>query len=388
MESIIMGRINIEKNVERRLYAESMGRCMNPACQAELFRKNGDIIERAHIVPYCETADNVFENLVVLCPSCHTDFDKNNSFTSDEVINWKKIRKEQFEKIFCKKYESFNDLKKEVAPILCENKTIYENYYLNDEKELWDKFEGKILANNRKIKLLLENNLNLIQSHDVKEYSNLEIVRTFIAHVDEFEVTRCDEEKHRKVLFPAEINSMFGVDPVKETLLPMTESLEILVEKLSEKGKLSKVVIGIKRPYIQIKEDEGESFVFLDDTPRLRQMFFDYGCFRSPSVRFDSLNFALKFIRSKKISFEFSNYNNFREIIINGTKMIFIYDYCLSVATLKQWLPEENTVVVNLHNWNGTSCISYQAYELASKMNVTLLTMEDFYEYVNEIKNK
>ena len=68
--------------------------------------------------------------------------------------------------------------------------------------------------------------------------------------------------------------------------------------------------------------------------------------------------------------------------------MIFIYDYCLSVATLKQWLPEENTVVVNLHNWNGTSCISYQAYELASKMNVTLLTMEDFYEYVNEIKNK
>lgn len=35
---------------------------MNPACQRELFSEDGDIIEKAHIDPYCETANNTFEN--------------------------------------------------------------------------------------------------------------------------------------------------------------------------------------------------------------------------------------------------------------------------------------------------------------------------------------
>lgn len=60
-----MSRKEISENVKRKLYAESMGRCMNPHCQKELFRINGDIIEKAHIDPYCKTANNSFENLVV-----------------------------------------------------------------------------------------------------------------------------------------------------------------------------------------------------------------------------------------------------------------------------------------------------------------------------------
>ena len=91
----MMGGRNIEETVKRRLYAESMGRCMNPNCQRELFSKIGDIIEKAHIDPYCETADNSFENLVILCPSCHTDFDKNHAFTPEEVLDWKKSTKKR-----------------------------------------------------------------------------------------------------------------------------------------------------------------------------------------------------------------------------------------------------------------------------------------------------
>lgn len=102
----------IDEYVKRKLYAESMGRCMNPKCQRELFRENGDIIERAHIDPYCETADNTFENLVLLCPNCHTDFDKNHAFTPEEVLGWKKIRNEEFERIFRKKYTTFEELKR------------------------------------------------------------------------------------------------------------------------------------------------------------------------------------------------------------------------------------------------------------------------------------
>lgn len=154
-----MTREPISENVKRKLYAESMGRCMNPDCQNELFQNKVDIIERAHIIPYCETADNSFENLIILCPTCHKKFDKNSSFSPEEVKNWKQIRKEEFDRIFSKKYTTFDELKREVVPLLLENKTIYENYYLKDKKELWDKFEAKILANNRKLKRLFEQNL-------------------------------------------------------------------------------------------------------------------------------------------------------------------------------------------------------------------------------------
>ena len=45
-------------------------------------------------------------------------------------------------------------------------------------------------------------------------------------------------------------------------------------------------------------------------------------------------------------------------------------------------LPEEDTVIVNLHNWNGESCISSEAYDLAEKLDVTLLTMDAYYDFV------
>ena len=383
-----MARKAMPIDVERKLCAESMGRCMNPACQAELFRKKGDVIEKAHITPYCKTADNVYENLVILCPTCHTDFDKNNAFDPEQVKKWKEIRKEELEKLFGKRYSTFEELQKQVVPILSENKSIYENYYLKNRKELWDSFEGRILVNNKKLKTLLENNLGLIQRHSEKEYSNLEIVRRLLTHIQEFEATRGNGEKIRQVLFPEEINSIFGVSPVNDYLLPMTEALELLVGELDAEGKFVTAVLDVQNPYIQIRENEQYVKVFLNDTPRLRQLYYTYGCFKGAVVRFESLNFALKYIRSRKVGYTFVQKNNFREIYINGTKMIFVYKYCLSEADLQQMLPDEKTVIVNLHNWNGKSCISSKAYEFANKIDVTLLTMDDFYVYINGLKEQ
>ena len=73
--------------------------------------------------------------------------------------------------------------------------------------------------NNRKLKLLLENNRNLFQYHENNAYSNLACIDTFILHIDEFEKTRLDEEKNRQVLYPEEINSIFDIEPVIDHLL-------------------------------------------------------------------------------------------------------------------------------------------------------------------------
>lgn len=358
---------------------------MNPGCRKELFFDNGDIIEKAHIRPYCDTADNSFENLIILCPNCHTNFDKNFAFKAEEVKQWKQIRANELNSFFSIRYSSFNDLKDKVKPLLCENKTIYENYYLSGNKDLWDKFEFKILVNNRKLKNILLNNLALIQDYGDKDNSNLNLVQLFLIHIDEFEHSRLDEEKKRQILFPRKINSLFEVAPINDSFIPSVESLEILISKLQNENKFIDIYIGIDVPYISICNSGEISEIYLKDTPRLRQYYYDYRCYRRSSVRLESLNFALKYIKSRGIEFKFYEYTNLREIEVKNKKIIFVYEYCLSKVFLANLCPNSNSVIVNLHNWNGALCISSEAYEFANLINVELLDMDMFYKYVNQL---
>jgi len=375
----------ISENVKRKLYAESMGKCMNPNCETELFLTNGDIAEKAHLVPHCETEDNSFENLILLCPNCHTNFDKNSAFTDDEIKNWKAIRKEQLSKVFAQKFDTFKELEEIVKPILEENKSIYENYYLKDNKRLWDKSEEKLLLNNKKLKILLKSNKSLIQDTNRKEYSNLEVVNQFLLHIDEFNETRDDKNKIRTALFPKKINSIFGIEPVHESLLPSLESLECLVSKLEDDDKLIELLLGVKQPFIIYKENDVEVVLFLDDTPRLRQMYSEYSCFRRQKIKLDSFNFALEYMLNNSIDFRIKDYKNLSTVTVKDKTIQFIYEYCLSKEELITLSPQRYLVIVNLHNWNGESCISQEAYEQAEIMNIKILTMKAFYRFVHQI---
>lgn len=378
-----MNRKSIAENVKRRLWAESMGRCMNPDCRAELFIKNSDIMEKAHIGAYYETEDNSYENLIVLCPNCHKKFDKAGFIDENIVKQWKEIRRNELEKFFSVELSSFNQLKEKVVPFLSENYSIYKSYYLSGNKSLWDKFEPQILSNNEKLKLLFENNRTLFQQHSYKEYSNLELIQKFITHVDEFKITRDDGEKLREVLFPQEINSIFGIMPVTDYILPSTESMEELIKVLRKENLIDEVMLGIDRPYILLKNRER---IFMDDTPRVRQLYYDNSCFRKTGVRLGSLNFALKYLRSRNINFTYVNQDSLREIKVNDINIVFVYEYCLSRTFLSSMSPKPNYVIVNLHNWNGSCCISREALNLADNFEVKLLTMDEFYGYINEIK--
>jgi hypothetical protein len=378
-----MNRKAIAENVKRRLWAESMGRCMNPDCRAELFIKNSDIMEKAHIGAYYETEDNSYENLIVLCPNCHKKFDKTGFIDENIVKQWKEIRRNELEKFFSVELSSFDQLKEKVVSFLSENYSIYKSYYLSGNKSLWDKFEPQILSNNEKLKLLFENNRTLFQQHSYKEYSNLELIQKFITHVDEFKITRDDGEKMREVLFPQEINSIFGIMPVSNHILPSTESMEELIKVLRKENLIDEVMLGIDRPYILLKNREK---IFMDDTPRVRQLYYDNSCFRKTGVRLESLNFALKYLRSRNINFTYVNQDSLREIKVNDINIVFVYEYCLSRTFLSSMSPKPNYVIVNLHNWNGSCCISKEALNLADNFEVKLLTMDEFYGYINEIK--
>ncbi|WP_238593555.1 HNH endonuclease signature motif containing protein [Sulfurospirillum diekertiae] len=381
-----MARKAIPEYIQRRLYAESMGRCMNPACGKDLLLTNGDIVEKAHIIPHCDSADNSFENLILLCPNCHTNFDKNSAFTEEEVRIWKRERQQQVSQLFSQKFDTFEKLEELVKPLLTENKTIYESYYLNDKRKLWEKFEEKILINNQKLRFLLSKNRDLFQKHHDEYFSNLAIIDQLILHIDEFRDTRKDDEKIRTVLFPEEVNSIFGLESSLEGMLPSVESLECLICKLQNEDKFVGITLGIEDPFLIYKEHDEYVQLFLSDAPRIRQMYFSYHCLKSVGIRLGSLNFALKYLDNNHIAFKIENCQNLSNVTVKEKSFKFIYEYCLSKAELISLAPKKGLIIVNLHNWNGGSCISNEAYEQAKIMGVTLLTMDDFYVYIQNLK--
>src|ERR1700730_1401912 len=64
-----MQRDHIPPEVKRDVLVEAGHRCAIPTCRATT-------TEVAHIVSWSETNDNSFENLIALCPNCHTRFDQ------------------------------------------------------------------------------------------------------------------------------------------------------------------------------------------------------------------------------------------------------------------------------------------------------------------------
>jgi hypothetical protein len=59
----------VPEPIKRAVLVEAGHRCAIPTCRATT-------TEIAHIVPWAKTQDDSFENLIALCPTCHTRFDQ------------------------------------------------------------------------------------------------------------------------------------------------------------------------------------------------------------------------------------------------------------------------------------------------------------------------
>jgi hypothetical protein len=223
----------------------------------------------------------------------------------------------------------------------------------------------------------------LFQENSRDEYSNLTIIDKLILHIDEFYSTRDEEEKIRQVLFPEEVNSIFGVERIDDSLFPSTESLECLIKKLQDNGSFIEISLDTDTPYIKFTEDNETETLFLKDAPRLRQVYDNYECFRKVGLRLDSLVFVLTWLINNNIDYIFYNLPILSDIKINGKIFKFVYEYCLSKETVISLSPKKGSVILNLFNFNG-DCISKEAYEQADNMEIKLLSSKDFYKYINK----
>jgi hypothetical protein len=64
-----MTRDSIPAEIKRAVLVEAGHRCAIPTCRATT-------TEIAHIVPWAETKEHSFDNLIALCPNCHTRYDQ------------------------------------------------------------------------------------------------------------------------------------------------------------------------------------------------------------------------------------------------------------------------------------------------------------------------
>lgn len=225
------GRAYPNAHTKLMLFADSGGYCQNPSCTTNLFLTIGEsdfhIAEMAHIISDSDEGPrankklskkerSLFENLILLCPTCHTQIDKAESeFPKNLILKWKSSHSNRIKSLFnIKHYETRQEARKHIFPILTQNKTIFETYgpltdsRFNPESEvpkIWlSKIQQCILPNNRKLINIIDENYGLLTE---KEITDVELFRQ---HVLDFESRHINKIEIDATRFPGGFSSIFS----------------------------------------------------------------------------------------------------------------------------------------------------------------------------------
>ena len=227
--SCTRGKASPDRFTQFKLFANSGGYCQNPSCNENLYKSFESveihIAEIAHIISVNKGArksikltskeKGSFDNLILLCPNCHTIIDKAESAFSESIIlKWKEEHKQKLNAIFgIGKFENRKDAKKALEPFLRENKLIFDTYGPNTEERfnpesntprIWiKKIREFIIPNNRKILELVQVNYTLLNI-DEKD-----IFEQFKLHVHDFEAKHLFAEDENGTQFPIKIKEIY-----------------------------------------------------------------------------------------------------------------------------------------------------------------------------------
>ena len=197
--------MSISAKVQRKLWAGSGGYCGNPGCHCELlpFFESGKISridEMAHVIGHKEYGPrgddelplsdrDEFENLILLCPTCHTTIDKNPElFPKETILQWKKNHQESIKNLFdVPKFSSREEACQYLKPLLAENKYIFDTFgpfsKNAEENQMATEIEWErqaiqiIIPNNRKIEAAITQNVELLKEEEYPLYIQFKIHR-------------------------------------------------------------------------------------------------------------------------------------------------------------------------------------------------------------------
>lgn len=384
-----MKRSSIPKNIERKLWSESMGYCMNPMCATDLIPLGSSIADIAHIKEHASGGSTDFDNLILLCKNCHKQIDdsrkdktSSNSLIEKTLLKWKTERSKKTKELFEQKVTSFQELKKLLSPILQRNNSIYSSYGPSsvnsnpEDFEIWESLEPELISNNEKILLLLKNNIHLFP------LINQDIIMDFENHHNEFINTRDVNSWNRKYLFPKELLVIFGFES-KEERYPInnTDSLQNLLSKLDLENRLISFNISPNCFLSFINESKCEEFVSLYNGIRLAQIFWtekSHKKNKKTNARLSDIVFVINWLVDNGFDFVFPEKYNFSKIIVNKKiKAQSFYEYEVSLQCVQNLELESDLILVNQHMWNFAP-FSKAAISFTEKLGVQTLNQNEF----------
>jgi hypothetical protein len=221
----------ISDRTKRLLWSRSGGYCQNPECHRDffVFFQDGNISsleELAHVIGQSNqgprgksdlsvTERDEYNNIILLCPNCHSLIDKNPlQFSVKTLQNWKQRHEEAIKLVFVVPvYGERQDLAQSVHKLLRINKVIFQQYGphslyaidpFSDAVKDWKRHVlADVIPNNRKIANLLSVNEYLL-TEDEKH-----ILDMFTLHQQAFEYNHVSGDKTAYApLFPKEMNNI------------------------------------------------------------------------------------------------------------------------------------------------------------------------------------
>ena len=376
-------RSSVPRNVERQLWSESCGFCMNPECLQQLITEK-NIGEMAHIVPHAKGGDVSVNNLILLCANCHRKTEPRRVQNGGVLLReWKAQGKKRIEQQFSNRFSCFDLLEKQVRPILERNHLIFSNYgplsNRPETRQLWLRFERELIANNSKLKYLLTQNFNLLH------IENQDTVKEFLLHADEFAQTRDNEAKIRISLFPKGILSMFGIEPEDSSPAPKVSALQNFIKQLKKEGNFTSLRF-FPKPMLKYVENGESKSLSLNDRSRVQQIYFGRRLYHphKTDLRIDKMVFLLEWLTRNDISWKFEDYCDLTILTLkNRYRIKMFYSYCLSTNDLHNTSLSSVDCVVNLHNWNNGPS-STEAIEYARSLGIKIYNQNQFFVFCHK----
>lgn len=196
-----------EKDI-KKLWGLAAGRCSRPGCEQECIRfldsTDPTVIgEMAHVIAkkpdgprgQAGGGEDTYENLILLCPTHHTEIDKapDAAFPVEQIHEWKRAHEERVRNSFLSpKHPDRHSLGSAIKRLLLENKAAWRQYGpesseaqrnpMSSLAEMWQLRKlDTVVPNNRRIIRLIEQNKDQI---DINDYSHC---IAFVEHAEGFE---------------------------------------------------------------------------------------------------------------------------------------------------------------------------------------------------------
>lgn len=194
-------RKHIPTETKLRLFSEAAGHCQSPECLQPLFPAkmggNKHIAEMAHVIPHGETgpryeerptgefeADSS-ENLILLCPTCHTVIDKDpDGYSRGKLLGWKRDHLAVLAyKQGIRAYDERGQVRQVVIAAVAENKAIWREYAPSDglsfeydpESEaakIWiQRMRGVILPNHFRTQAIIKANMHHLTAAELQIFA-------------------------------------------------------------------------------------------------------------------------------------------------------------------------------------------------------------------------